>query len=124
MISVILSNFKEEIKMVTQVSEKNFEKEVLQATTPVIIDFWASWCGPCKMMGPVFEELSKEYESKLKFVKISTEEEPELSGAFNIRGIPSLSIVNEKEEVNRIVGFVPKEQLKKQINDTLAKIKK
>lgn len=109
--------------MVTNVDERNFDKEVLQAETPVIIDFWASWCGPCKMMGPVFEELSKEYEGKLKFVKVSTEEQPELSGAFNIRGIPSLSIINGKEEVNRIVGFVPKEQLKKQIDETLAKIK-
>lgn len=110
--------------MVTHVTEKNFDKEILQSTTPVIIDFWAEWCGPCRMMAPVFEDLSKEYEGKIKFVKINTEEAPELAGAFNIRGIPSLSIVNGKEEVNRIVGFAPKEELKKQINETLAKIKK
>ncbi|MGV8162280.1 MAG: thioredoxin [Candidatus Nanoarchaeia archaeon] len=110
--------------MVVHVDEKNFDKEVLQATTPVIIDFWAAWCGPCKMMGPVFEELSKEYKGKLKFVKISTEEAPELAGSFNIRGIPSLSIINGKEEINRIVGFVPKDSLKKQIDDTLKKINK
>jgi thioredoxin 1 len=108
--------------MVTNVDEKNFDKEVLQSNTPVIIDFWASWCGPCKMMGPVFEELSKEYEGKLKFVKVSTEDVPELAEQFNIRGIPSLSIIKGKEEINRIVGFVPKEQLKKQIDETLKKI--
>jgi thioredoxin 1 len=123
-IGLILFNTQGGIKMVTHVTEKNFDKEILQSTTPVIIDFWAEWCGPCRMMAPVFEDLSKEYEGKIKFVKINTEEAPELAGAFNIRGIPSLSIVNGKEEVNRIVGFAPKEELKKQINETLAKIKK
>jgi thioredoxin 1 len=108
--------------MVVHVTQETFDKEVLQSKTPVIIDFWASWCGPCQMMGPVFEELSKEYQGKLKFVKISTEEHPDLAGSFNIRGIPSLSIINGKEEVNRLVGYMPKDELKKKIDATLAKI--
>ncbi len=108
--------------MVIHVTEQTFDKEVLQSKTPVIIDFWASWCGPCQMMGPVFEDLSKEYTGKLKFVKISTEEQPELAGSFNIKGIPSLSIIHSKEEVNRLVGFMSKDELRKKIDATLVKI--
>lgn len=105
------------------ITKENFEKEVLQSETPVILDFWASWCGPCRMMGPVFEELSKEYEGKVKFGKINTETEQELSNEFQIRGIPSLSIIKGKEEINRLVGFKPKEELKKEIDTTLNKTK-
>ncbi|MCF7872346.1 thioredoxin [Candidatus Woesearchaeota archaeon] len=104
-----------------KLTKENFEQEVLKANTPVIIDFYADWCGPCKMMSPVFEELSKEYEGKLKFLKLDTEDQPELAGQFNIRGIPSLSIIKGTEEINRIVGFNQKEALKQKIDETLAK---
>jgi thioredoxin 1 len=104
----------------THLTQENFKKEVIESNTPVVIDFWAEWCGPCRMMGPVFEELSKEYEGKLKFVKLNTEDEPELAGSFQIRGIPTLSIVKGDREINRIVGFLPKQALKQQLDKILA----
>ncbi|MCF7866569.1 thioredoxin [Candidatus Woesearchaeota archaeon] len=105
-----------------KLTKENFKEEVLQSETPVIIDFYADWCGPCKMMGPVFEELSKEYEGKLKFLKLDTETEQEIAGQFQIRGIPSISIIKGSEEIDRIVGFNPKEALKQKIDTILAKI--
>ena len=107
---------------IVNINQENFKKEVVESKMPVVIDFWAAWCGPCKMMAPVFEELSKEYKGKVKFVKVNTEEEPELSGAFHIRGIPTLSIVKGDTEINRIVGFLPKDQLKKQIDNNIKNI--
>lgn len=103
-------------------NQNNFEKEVKQSDVPIIVDFWAEWCGPCKMMGPVFEELSDDYKGKLKFAKLNTEEEPSLAGNFGIRGIPTLLVMNDGEEVDRIVGFAPKELLKEKIDKILAQL--
>jgi len=104
------------------INKENFEKEVTNSDIPVIMDFWAEWCGPCQMMGPVFEELSGEYEGKLKFTKLDTEENPQLAGQFGIQGIPSLLILKGGKEVSRIVGFAPKDLLKAKINDALEKL--
>lgn len=107
--------------MTTKITAQNFQEEVVESKIPVIMDFWAEWCGPCQMMGPIFEELSKEYDSKLKFCKVNTETEPALANHFAIRGIPCLVIAKDGEEVDRIVGFAPKEALKNQINKILEK---
>jgi len=102
-----------------QLNKNNFEEEVVKSDIPVIIDFWAEWCPPCKMMGPVFEELSHEYGGKLKFAKADVQENQELAGKFGIRGIPCLLVLKKGEEVDRITGFLPKEQLKEKIDEII-----
>lgn len=105
-----------------QLTAGNFEEEVLKSKLPVIVDFWASWCGPCRMMAPVFEQMSKEYEGKLKFAKVSTEEFPEIAEENQVSGIPCLIIFHRGKEVDRIVGFSPKDELKESINEIMEKI--
>ena len=105
-----------------QLNKENFENEVEKSDIPVIIDFWAPWCGPCQMMGPVFEELSKEYGRKLKFAKLNTDEEQELSAKYSITGIPCLIITKKGKEIDRIIGFEGKEELKQKIDHILKKI--
>ena len=100
----------------------NYQKEVVESDIPVIIDFWAEWCGPCLMMAPVFEELSNEYEGKLKFAKLNTEQDPMTPQQFGIMGIPTLVVVKNGKEVDRIVGYAPKEVLKQKIEAILLKI--
>ncbi len=107
--------------MVPELTDKTFEKEI-QSSTPIIVDFWATWCGPCRMMAPVFEELSKGYDGKLRFAKLSTEDFPEVAAANDITGIPCLLIFRNGEEVERLVGYMPKETLRKKIDAVLGQI--
>ncbi len=109
--------------MVLELNKDSFENEVIKSKTPVIVDFWAEWCGPCKMMGPVFEEVSKEYAGKLEFAKVNVDEQGELAEKNNVMGIPCLIIFNKGKEVDRIVGFNPKDMFKIKVNEILAKIK-
>jgi len=105
--------------MVIELEDNNFKKEVEESKIPVIIDFFADWCGPCQMMKPVFEKISKEYEGKLKFAKVNTEDNPQLAEKFEIQGIPCLIIAKKGKEVDRIVGFMSEASLKQKINDIL-----
>ncbi len=104
-----------------KINKDNFQEEVVKSEMPVLIDFWADWCGPCKMMGPVFEELSSDYDGKLKFAKLNTDEESELANNFQIQGIPCLILTKEGKEIDRIVGFAQKEELKQKIDSILEK---
>jgi len=101
---------------IIHLTNENFKKTVKESKLPVLIDFWAPWCGPCQMMGPVFEEISNNYTGKIVFAKLNTEDFPDLVSGFGIQGIPALILTKNGKEVNRIVGFAPKDILKQKID--------
>ena len=90
-------------------TDENFKKEVLEANLPVLVDFWAPWCGPCQTAGPVIEELAKEHEGKIKMGKLNVDENPQIGQKYGILSIPTVIIFKNGEEVKRQVGFVGKE---------------
>ena len=96
-------------------TDDSFENEVLKSDKPVLVDFWAEWCGPCKMVGPIVDELADEFEGEAKVGKVDVDNNPEVSSKYGIRSIPSLLIFKNGEVVDQIVGAVPKAQLKKQL---------
>ncbi len=98
------------------VSDSDFEQEVLKATKPVLVDFWAPWCGPCRMVAPIVEELSEEYDGKVEFVKLNTNDNPNTSVKYGIRSIPTLLVFKDGEPVGQIIGFRPKSDLKKSLD--------
>ncbi len=104
---------------VTSVTEQAFEAEVLKASTPVLVDFWATWCGPCKMIAPIVEDIAGEYTGKLKVLKLDVDENGGVAAKYSIMSIPTLGIFQGGELIERIVGYMPKEQLKKRIDAAL-----
>ena len=103
-----------------EVEDNNFQKVVLESDTPVVVDFWAPWCGPCRYVSPIVEELSHDYNGKIRFVKMNTDENELAPMQFGIQVLPTLVIFNQGREVNRLIGFSPKEQLKRQIDRALS----
>lgn len=101
---------------VIHADEGTFEQAVLQSDVPVLVDFWAAWCGPCKAIAPVLDELSSEYEGKARIVKIDVDSNPNLAAQYGIRSIPSLFVFKNGEKVDNVVGAQPKSQLSALLN--------
>ena len=104
-----------------EITKDNFEKEVAGSKLPVLVDFWAPWCGPCRMVGPVLEKLSDEYKNKLVFSKLNVDDNQEIAAKYDVRGIPCLIILKNGEEIDRVIGAYPEAALRSKIDLILAK---
>ena len=102
-----------------EVTDENFESEIVKSDIPVMVDFWAEWCGPCKMVGPVVEELSKEYAGKIKIGKMDVDKNPGTPAKFGIRSIPTLILFKDGEVAQTIVGAQPKSYLEEELKKVL-----
>jgi thioredoxin 1 len=102
------------------VTTATWDKEILQGQGLVMVDFWAVWCGPCRMVAPTVEELAKEYEGRVKVAKLNTDENPDVASNYKIMGIPTIMFFKNGQKVDQIVGAVPKPQLKAKIDSLLA----
>lgn len=98
---------------VINLTQENFEEQVMEARVPVLIDFWANWCGPCKMMTPVVDRIAEEMGVNAKVCKVNIDEQRELAGKYNVMSIPTFILFKDGKEVNRIIGAMPKEELAK-----------
>ena len=103
-----------------ELTKNNFEKEI-NGDKPVVVDFWASWCGPCKLMGPVFEKISGEI-SSAKFAKVNVEDNQDLAQDYSVRGIPCVLVFSKGKEIDRWTGFMPEEDFKKRVEEALKKV--
>ena len=104
---------------ITEFSETNFDQEVTKSQTPVLVDMWAAWCGPCRMIAPVVEELAGKYQGKMKMGKLNVDDFPQVAAQFRIMNIPTLLLFKGGKEVDRIVGVVPKEELTRRIEHVI-----
>ena len=101
------------------VSDNEFQEKVLDSSTPVIVDFWAPWCGPCRMVAPVLDELAKEYNEKVIIAKVNTDENPQWAMRYGVQGIPTMLFVRNGEIVDRIVGAHPKPSIQQRLDNML-----
>jgi len=106
--------------MAIEITDANFEQEVLNSSTPVLIDFWAVWCGPCRMIAPIVEELTAEYDGKVKIGKMNVDENRDTPMKYGIRSIPTLLVFNNGEVVDKLVGAVPKNAITDKLEAQLA----
>jgi len=103
-----------------EIEEAKFEATVLNAKTPALVDFWAPWCGPCRMVAPIVDELANEYEGKVGFFKLNVDDSPKVAGKYGVMSIPTLILFKNGAPVTNIVGFRPKAELKKSLDAALA----
>ena len=101
------------------VTDDNFETEVLQGPVPVVVDFWAEWCGPCKLVGPVLDELATEYDGRVKVTKLNVDENPSTSAKFGVRSIPTLMFFKDGKMVDQVIGAASKADLKRKFDEAL-----
>ncbi|NLA66492.1 MAG: thioredoxin [Leucobacter sp.] len=97
------------------VGEQTFDKVVLQSEIPVLVDFWAAWCGPCRMVAPVLDEIAKEHEGKIRIVKVNVDEEPALASQYRITSIPAMKVFKGGEEVRELIGAMPKQAIEQKL---------
>ena len=101
------------------VTEQSFDQEVVKAEPPVLVDFWAEWCGPCRLIAPIVEDFAREYEGKLKVAKVDVDDNQNLAMKFSIMSIPTLGVFKGGQLVERIVGYMPKVELKRRVDAAL-----
>ena len=104
------------------VTDAEFEKTVLQNELPVVVDFWAPWCGPCRMVAPTLDKLAVEYDGKVVIAKVNTDENQQWAGTYNVRGIPTMLFVNKGEVIKQQVGALPEPMLRKAVEDFLGSV--
>jgi thioredoxin 1 len=105
---------------VVHVTRETYDAEVAHSTVPVVVDFWAPWCGPCRSIGPILDTLAGEYAGKVKVAKINVDEEPEIAGAFQVQGIPTVVAVRDQQVVHQMVGFRGREPLERLFSNLAA----
>jgi thioredoxin 1 len=105
--------------MVMHITDQSFDEEIINSKTPALVDFWAEWCGPCRMVGPVIDELANEYAGKVKIAKINVDDNREVPARFGIRNIPTMILFKDGQPVQTIVGARPKEDLAKELDKLL-----
>ncbi|MCD4779132.1 MAG: thioredoxin [Candidatus Omnitrophica bacterium] len=104
---------------VLHATNANFDKEVLQSSIPVLVDFWAEWCNPCKMIGPIIDEIETEMADKIKVVKVNIDEAADIAGKYNVMSIPTIMVFKGGQIANQTVGVLPKEALMAKVNEVL-----
>lgn len=104
---------------VLEITDAQFEADVLKSATPILVDFWATWCAPCKAIAPVLDQLAEEYEGKIKIGKVNVDENPATPGQYGVRGIPTMILFKDGEIVDQLVGAVPKNQVESLLQKAL-----